>query len=79
MITELNSQIAISHDAITSPSSVPTHGRYVGFSRALKTVGRWIERSRQRRKLADLEDWQLKDLGLSRAQVNREIAKAFWR
>lgn len=38
-----------------------------------------MERARQRRHLAALSDWQLKDIGLDRADVARECAKPFWR
>ncbi len=45
----------------------------------LNTFKFWIERSHQRRQLAKLDDRMLKDIGLSRADVNREISKPFWR
>lgn len=39
----------------------------------------WLERIRQRRALLALDDWVLKDIGLSRADVMRESDKPFWR
>ena len=39
----------------------------------------WIERARQRRHLSELSDHMLKDIGLSRADVEAEAAKPFWR
>jgi uncharacterized protein YjiS (DUF1127 family) len=39
----------------------------------------WLERVRQRRHLGQLSDHMLKDIGLSRADVERETAKPFWR
>jgi len=42
----------------------------------------WIGRSRQRRQLgelADLDDYLLKDIGLSQHEALREAAKPFWR
>jgi uncharacterized protein YjiS (DUF1127 family) len=39
----------------------------------------WRERSKQRRELATLSDAILKDLGLSRAGVEAECRKRFWR
>lgn len=33
---------------------------------------------RQRRDLAQYDDYMLKDIGLSRADVEQEIRKAFW-
>jgi uncharacterized protein YjiS (DUF1127 family) len=39
----------------------------------------WMERGRQRRSLAALDDRQLRDLGLTRADVQLECAKPMWR
>jgi uncharacterized protein YjiS (DUF1127 family) len=39
----------------------------------------WAERARQRRALLSLDDWMLKDIGLSRADVMREYDKPVWR
>jgi uncharacterized protein YjiS (DUF1127 family) len=41
-------------------------------------VRSWIERSRQRRALQDLDDRLLNDIGLSRDEARRECAKLFW-
>jgi uncharacterized protein YjiS (DUF1127 family) len=38
----------------------------------------WQERARQRRRLSELDDRLLKDIGLSRADVAREVEKPFW-
>ena len=38
----------------------------------------WLERHRQRRALNLLEDKMLKDVGLTRLDVEREIRKPFW-
>ena len=53
---------------------------------ALQSVGRvlhrlcgWIERSRQREALGNLDDRFLRDIGISRAQAMKEAAKPFWR
>lgn len=54
-----------------------TQGR--GWSATLRI---WVERSRQRRALAEranCNDHLLKDLGLSQEQARREAAKPFWR
>jgi uncharacterized protein YjiS (DUF1127 family) len=45
------------------------------------TIRSWIERSRQRqalRKLAERNDYLLKDIGVSQAEALREAAKPFW-
>ena len=39
----------------------------------------WRQRYRERRQLASLSDHTLKDIGLSRADIEVEIAKRFWR
>ena len=41
-------------------------------------LGSWIERRRQRQALAELNDRLLKDLGLTRADVEGESRKPFW-
>ena len=38
----------------------------------------WAERARQRRQLAELDDYMLRDIGLTRADVANEIRKTFW-
>ena len=38
----------------------------------------WLKRMRERRELASLSDEQLRDVGLNRLMVRREIEKPFW-
>jgi uncharacterized protein YjiS (DUF1127 family) len=38
----------------------------------------WFKRTRQRRDLAELSDTQLRDVGLSREAIKREVEKPFW-
>jgi uncharacterized protein YjiS (DUF1127 family) len=38
----------------------------------------WIKRVRDRRELAELNDEQLRDVGLNRLMVRREVEKPFW-
>jgi uncharacterized protein YjiS (DUF1127 family) len=45
----------------------------------LRALIGWAERARQRRALLSLDDWMLKDIGLSRADVMREYDKPVWR
>ncbi|HEX6119268.1 MAG TPA: DUF1127 domain-containing protein [Dongiaceae bacterium] len=39
----------------------------------------WLERMRERRQLAGLNDAMLKDIGVSRADVEHVVEKPFWR
>ena len=39
----------------------------------------WFERARQRRQLAELSDYMLRDIGLTRADACAEADKPFWR
>jgi uncharacterized protein YjiS (DUF1127 family) len=45
----------------------------------LRHIRTWRQRIRQRRSLATADDWLLKDIGVSRADVMHECDKAFWR
>ncbi len=47
-------------------------------ARAVRTLLTWQERDRQRRALAQLDARMLKDVGLSRAEVDLELRKPFW-
>ena len=44
----------------------------------LRRILTWSVRIRQRRSLAAVDDWLLKDIGVSRADAMREYDKAFW-
>ncbi len=46
---------------------------------ATVTIGlRWQERARERHQLASLNDIMLRDIGLTRVDVERECQKPFW-
>jgi uncharacterized protein YjiS (DUF1127 family) len=49
------------------------------FAHSFEQVLNWLERARQRRQLQQLSDHMLKDVGLSRADVEAETSKPFWR
>lgn len=38
----------------------------------------WLDRIEQRRHLASLDDHLLRDIGVSRTDVQNEVAKRFW-
>lgn len=42
-------------------------------------LAEWQQLARQRRELRQMSDRELKDVGLSRADAEREAAKPFWR
>ena len=48
-------------------------------NRLLDLLLLWQGRATQRYHLAQLDDAMLKDIGLSRADADREAAKPFWR
>jgi len=47
--------------------------------RAVAVLFAWYERARQRRHLSALDDRMLKDIGLTRADVEFEAGKHFWK
>jgi uncharacterized protein YjiS (DUF1127 family) len=49
------------------------------FDRLARHLLAWRERARDRSHLTELSDHMLKDLGLSRADVEHEISSWFWR
>lgn len=42
-------------------------------------IRRCVARAVERRELAQMSDWQLRDIGLTRADVAAEARKWFWR
>jgi uncharacterized protein YjiS (DUF1127 family) len=45
----------------------------------MRTMALWLRRSRTRRRLDTLSDYELRDLGLDRSSAYRESARPFWR
>ena len=43
-----------------------------------RTVSDWRERAKQRRRLAELPDDRLRDIGVNRLEAIREAGKPFW-
>lgn len=54
--------------------------RWLGYGafRAAAAVSVWLDRSRQRRQLAQLSDHMLRDIGLTRVDAWAEAEKPFW-
>jgi uncharacterized protein YjiS (DUF1127 family) len=54
-------------------------GLGVFVARLVEVTLDWQERRRQRRNLAMMDEHMLRDIGLSSADVEREVHKPFWR
>ncbi|MEL6677453.1 MAG: DUF1127 domain-containing protein [Pseudomonadota bacterium] len=52
--------------------------RHVRLGNLLRRVLKWSARRRQRVHLAQLDDAALRDIGLTRHDVQREIERPFW-
>ncbi len=47
--------------------------------RFFDTLFDWMQRHQSRRALASMTDFQLHDVGLTRADIHREAGKPFWK
>ena len=75
----------ISRASDTGPAAAGFGGRWQHVPKPLGLASRifgrlivWQERAAQRHALAALDDRLLKDIGLSRSDIAREIARPFW-
>ena len=59
-------------------SSAGTRIGVAAVNKAVDAVIAWRARARERRHLARLDDRMLRDIGLSRADVERECRRPFW-
>ncbi|WP_207476167.1 DUF1127 domain-containing protein [Arenibaculum pallidiluteum] len=57
----------------------PSRGGEGWATQAVDLLLCWQERARERRHLAELPDYLLKDVGLNRSDVEREAGKPVWR
>ncbi len=62
--------------ALPTPSQIAARDALRGL---LHTVSVWRARARQRHALSMLDDHMLRDIGLTRVDVEREGSKPFWR
>lgn len=53
--------------------------RFPDLAHLFALLQEWHTTARQRRSLAAMDDWTLKDIGITRADVERETTKPFWR
>src|SRR5690348_10999036 len=65
-----------SRHAEEAPAARP--GRRSFVRRWLATLRTWRNRARERRALAELDDRLLADIGVTRADAERECAQPFW-
>ena len=49
------------------------------FLGALLTLEAWADRRRQRQVLSELDDYMLRDIGITRTAAEHEARKPFWR
>jgi uncharacterized protein YjiS (DUF1127 family) len=61
----------------------PAPGPWSGFARVVREAAwlatHWLHRARSRRALLMLNDRELRDIGLSRDEAQREAVMPFWR
>ena len=66
-----------------APAKAANAYKLAGFTailrRAFETLTKWQERANGRRELLGLNERMLHDIGISRADAEREADKPFWR
>jgi uncharacterized protein YjiS (DUF1127 family) len=72
----LSTRVVASRTPVARATAVVAGG---WLAQAYEQALGWLERVHQRRHLAMLSDHMLKDIGLTRADVEAEISKPFWR
>ena len=63
---------------LVARSVVGSHSLATRLTVLLNLLATWMERRRQRLSLDRLDDTLLRDIGLSRADVEGEVNKPFW-
>jgi len=67
---------------LTLPASMRRRRSVHPLLRCTRGIVAWVHRCAQRsagrRALAEFGDWQLRDIGISRAEAGTEAAKWFW-
>jgi uncharacterized protein YjiS (DUF1127 family) len=66
------------HERIAIPAPAVQHGPGLA-ERARATFKLWAQRIEERRALAQFDWREMKDIAISEADIQREIAKPFWR
>lgn len=61
------------------PITAPTFSATRLAARLVRLLLRWQERASERHHLSGLDDRMLKDIGVTRADIESEAGKPFWR
>lgn len=75
----------ITHGPLTQSVLRPRYARHGGpglrlaVAACARLIAMWMDRARQRRALAAMDDRLLSDIGITRNEAEREIEKPFWR
>ena len=70
-------RVCVKAEAV-SPPAVPIAGGGTPIQRLADLLLTWLRRTDQRRQLGSVSDRMLKDIGVSRADVDYEISRRFW-
>ena len=71
----MNTHIKIPHHITLKPVY---NGMLRSFTKVKNTILLWEHKKKSREDLAVMDEHLLKDLGLTKTEVNKEINKAFW-
>ena len=71
--------MSISFKAAPTVSLVPSIDQTSRIAQFRELFGLWLQRTRERAELAQCDDRELQDMGVSRATAFTEIRKPFWR
>jgi uncharacterized protein YjiS (DUF1127 family) len=55
------------------------HRLGLAIGRGFDVIYLWLERARDRDRLAGMDPHLLKDIGVGRSEIEREVSKPFWR
>jgi uncharacterized protein YjiS (DUF1127 family) len=70
--------VNLQHTAALAPPVPQSSGLMRTMSGAVRSLARWLETRRQLRALTELDDRLLRDVGLSREDVERACSMSFW-
>lgn len=72
----MNTENCLRTTAVTAAPALPFRG---GLRAARTLLQTWHQRARERRELLQLDERQLRDIGVRAEDVLREAHKPFWR